>query len=215
MKLKAIQTRYKGYHFRSRLEARWAVFFDTLGIKWEYEPEGFELPGGVRYLPDFRTTSPTGLVNWYEVKPVGVTSDPKVTAANAPRFDENWNDLPGMDVHILAGDPLDHICFVDTGYDLDGVRVCPRCGQIGEPNYGLISHSYGKQWDFGCGQCDLDTPDSVGYLPEKGLLAKVFTHKGSLLIQQPDLGRWLRRVHKAATAARSARFEYGQSGASR
>jgi hypothetical protein len=30
----AIPTRYKGYHFRSRLEARWAVFFDALGIKW-------------------------------------------------------------------------------------------------------------------------------------------------------------------------------------
>lgn len=24
--IKAIQTRYKGYHFRSRLEARWARF---------------------------------------------------------------------------------------------------------------------------------------------------------------------------------------------
>lgn len=42
MAIKAIQTRYKGYNFRSRLEARWAVFFDALGIKWEYEPEGFE-----------------------------------------------------------------------------------------------------------------------------------------------------------------------------
>ncbi|MCB6994492.1 hypothetical protein LI177_13475 [bacterium 210820-DFI.6.37] len=27
--LKAIQTEYKGYRFRSRLEARWAVFFDA------------------------------------------------------------------------------------------------------------------------------------------------------------------------------------------
>lgn len=51
--IKAIQTRYKGYHFRSRLEARWAVFFDSLKIKWDYEPEGFELKGNVRYLPDF------------------------------------------------------------------------------------------------------------------------------------------------------------------
>lgn len=53
-KIRAIQTTYKGYRFRSRLEARWAVFFDTLGIRWEYEPEGFELPDGRRYLPDFR-----------------------------------------------------------------------------------------------------------------------------------------------------------------
>lgn len=30
--MKAIETRYKGYRFRSRLEARWAVFFDALGL---------------------------------------------------------------------------------------------------------------------------------------------------------------------------------------
>ena len=44
--IKAIETVYKGYKFRSRLEARWAVFFDALGVEWEYEPEGFELGGG-------------------------------------------------------------------------------------------------------------------------------------------------------------------------
>jgi hypothetical protein len=52
--IKPIETVYKGYRFRSRLEARWAVFLDALGTDWEYEPEGFELPGGKRYLPDFR-----------------------------------------------------------------------------------------------------------------------------------------------------------------
>jgi len=51
-RIKAIETSYKGYLFRSRLEARWAVFFDALGIVWEYEREGFELDG-LRYLPDF------------------------------------------------------------------------------------------------------------------------------------------------------------------
>ena len=51
--IKAINTKYKGYNFRSRLEARWAVFLDSLGIKWEYEFEGFELNGTIRYLPDF------------------------------------------------------------------------------------------------------------------------------------------------------------------
>lgn len=30
--IKAIETSYAGCRFRSRLEARWAVFFDTLGI---------------------------------------------------------------------------------------------------------------------------------------------------------------------------------------
>lgn len=54
--IKAIETEYNGYKFRSRLEARWAVFFDALGVEYEYEPEGFELPSGKRYLPDFRVT---------------------------------------------------------------------------------------------------------------------------------------------------------------
>lgn len=52
--IKAIETLYNGYRFRSRLEARWAVFFDSLGVKYEYEPEGFLLPSGKYYLPDFR-----------------------------------------------------------------------------------------------------------------------------------------------------------------
>lgn len=51
--IKAIQTEYNGYKFRSRLEARWAVFFDALNIKYEYEPEGYTLPDGTKYLPDF------------------------------------------------------------------------------------------------------------------------------------------------------------------
>lgn len=52
-KPKSIQTEYAGYRFRSRLEARWAVFFDACGVKWEYEPEGYDLGSGLYYLPDF------------------------------------------------------------------------------------------------------------------------------------------------------------------
>lgn len=51
--MQAIETVYNGYRFRSRLEARWAVFFDALGVKYEYEPEGF-VKNNVMYLPDFR-----------------------------------------------------------------------------------------------------------------------------------------------------------------
>lgn len=51
---KALETRYKGYRFRSRTEARWAVFFDAIGIKWDYEKDGYDLgEGGGLYLPDF------------------------------------------------------------------------------------------------------------------------------------------------------------------
>lgn len=51
--LKAIETLYKGYRFRSRLEARWAVFLDTLNLKWAYEEEGYALEDAGWYLPDF------------------------------------------------------------------------------------------------------------------------------------------------------------------
>ena len=51
--MKPIETVYKGFKFRSRLEARWAVFFDACGVRWEYEPEGYILPNGQYYLPDF------------------------------------------------------------------------------------------------------------------------------------------------------------------
>jgi hypothetical protein len=65
----AIETHYAGCRFRSRLEARVAVFLDNLNINWEYEPQGFELPSG-RYLPDFRITTGVEPVEqfWIEVK---------------------------------------------------------------------------------------------------------------------------------------------------
>jgi len=50
--VKAIERSTTAYRFRSRLEARWAVFFDTLGVKYEYEKEGYDLDG-TWYLPDF------------------------------------------------------------------------------------------------------------------------------------------------------------------
>lgn len=62
--IKAIETHYAGCRFRSRLEARWAVFFDHLGIEWRYEPEGFETPAGW-YLPDFYLPA---VKRWVEIK---------------------------------------------------------------------------------------------------------------------------------------------------
>lgn len=54
MEIQPIETRYAGHRFRSRLEARWAVFFDRVGIAWEYEPEGYLVgPNRKPYLPDF------------------------------------------------------------------------------------------------------------------------------------------------------------------
>lgn len=71
MNIRPIETTYAGVRFRSRLEARWAVFFDALGVKWLYELEGFELPSGRRYLPDFRLVD----IGWFEVKPAKCEDD--------------------------------------------------------------------------------------------------------------------------------------------
>lgn len=70
--IQAIETRYNGYRFRSRLEARWAVYFDAIGIEWEYETEGFEWPDGLRYLPDFWLPQ---VSMWAEAKPMQFTDN--------------------------------------------------------------------------------------------------------------------------------------------
>lgn len=67
-------TTYKGCRFRSRLEARWAVFFDWLHIEWQYEPEKIHTIGGFNYIPDFRLPifagrDDTQLGVWIEIKP--------------------------------------------------------------------------------------------------------------------------------------------------
>lgn len=97
--MKVIETKYKGYKFRSRLEARWAVFFDACGVKWEYEPEGFDLGNGVYYLPDFllhnvlfrNDDTPQDL--WIEVKGKMNATD----AEKIIRFSNTDND-EGVDV---------------------------------------------------------------------------------------------------------------------
>jgi hypothetical protein len=83
MAIQVIETKYKGYRFRSRLEARWAVFFDALGIRWEYEKEGYELsriienngPETVYYLPDFYLPS---LNIWVEVKGAEISDEDEI-----------------------------------------------------------------------------------------------------------------------------------------
>lgn len=62
----AIETEYRGHLFRSRLEARWAVAFDHLGVDWKYETEGYRVGYDERpYLPDFHLPV---LGMWAEVK---------------------------------------------------------------------------------------------------------------------------------------------------
>ncbi len=51
--MKPMMTYYNGQRFHSRLEARWALFFDYCGVKWEYMPEEFYLGLGASFQPTF------------------------------------------------------------------------------------------------------------------------------------------------------------------
>lgn len=69
--IKSIPTTYGGVNFRSRLEARYAAFFDLTEWRWEYEPDiGI---GG--YIPDFVLLSNYSPIV-VEVKPIDRASDP-------------------------------------------------------------------------------------------------------------------------------------------
>jgi hypothetical protein len=67
MTIQAIPTEYNGTKYRSRTEARWAVFFDISRIPVRYEAEGFQTESGW-YLPDFELTGATRKT-FFEVKP--------------------------------------------------------------------------------------------------------------------------------------------------
>lgn len=97
MNIKAIETVYNGYRFRSRLEARWAYFFDLLGVEYRYETEGYELSDGTRYLPDFWLPKQE---EWVEIKGQNPSPD---EAKKALRLCLDT----GQSVHVCIDDPLD------------------------------------------------------------------------------------------------------------
>lgn len=97
--IKPIETHYKGYAFRSRLEARWAVYFDAIEIKWDYEPQGFELPNTERYLPDFVLHTKVGPV-FAEVKPQG-----DITQFDKAKMFIRYSPI-GAKLVCLAGVPI-------------------------------------------------------------------------------------------------------------
>jgi hypothetical protein len=66
-KYKAIPTLYKGVQYRSRLEAKWAAFFDIIGWGFAYEP--FDLEG---WWPDFKIVTNVGSSFLVEVKPISL-----------------------------------------------------------------------------------------------------------------------------------------------
>jgi hypothetical protein len=92
--LQAIETIYGGYRFRSRLEARWAVFFDHLGVPYEYEREAYDLDG-VYYLPDFWLPEQE---YWIEIKGRTPSAEETQKAQLLARHSTN-------DVYLFVGPP--------------------------------------------------------------------------------------------------------------
>jgi hypothetical protein len=189
MRFRAKETQYKGYRFRSRTEAKWAVFFDGLGIVWDYEPEGFVLDDGSSYLPDFWLPIQSHVIpksragHLVEIK--GTRDQADETAIEKAR---QLARGAGHRVIIFCGDPLDHI-------RIDCERAAPSApygGLAERPVSLLVQEQECRKWAF----------DSLYYYK-----------------RQDGIEEWhgqpLPRsvVIDAGVGARSARFEHGQVGA--
>jgi len=118
--VRAIPTTYGGVQFRSRLEASVAAHFDKIGLRWDYEPEGFELLDRTRYLPDFYLPQARA---WLEVKGEHNERVDKVERFAA----ELWADSGARDAEdrrspmvLLMGPP-------NSDLSLDGIL---RCGSV-------------------------------------------------------------------------------------
>lgn len=166
--LKPIQTFYKGYRFRSRLEARWAVFFDALAIEWKYEPEGFQLAPDVRYLPDFWLPQ---VRMWAEVKGANFSQEEK-------RKCQLLANQSGRPCLILNGDPDGRNFWACMPYSPN---------QENEPG-----------WE--------DFVIDGGYLEER----RFYQCTGEEYPEQTD-NAWGDDVAAAISAARQARFEFGET----
>jgi hypothetical protein len=135
MPITPIETKYAGCRFRSRLEARWAVFMDEAGIEWDYEPQGYEVPtprGRIRYLPDFWLP---GSGQWSEVK--------------------GFLDMDGMRrLHALACG----ITACERGNDIVIMGDIPRPRSIAWP---VQLHYHGRLWGLAWSPepgCPMDRP---------------------------------------------------------
>lgn len=200
--LKPIETYYNGYRFRSRLEARWAVFFDALGVKYEYEPEGFQR-NGVYYLPDFLIYDVEGehAFNWRQNIYVEVKGVPDEDSAKkvfncsvgyCTDGDSEVGEHGGLPVWVVGNIP-DPECYIS---DMSK-QHCEYCH-----NYRDIAHH--------CALCvnDFGTLDG-DYCFEFSL-----DYTDHLIFRGADssygYGTWSDKVSNAFLKARQARFEHGE-----
>jgi hypothetical protein len=182
--IKPIETRYNAYRFRSRLEARWAVFFDALGITYEYETEGFDLGASGWYLPDFLLKPPNARWNfWVEVKPMLSKSyigyqwydidDPKVDMkafnkiATLVESGHRFRDCKyGL---VIFGEPGKgrHQVLISTDSDsfgspedtMSSFGICSRCGSlvVGFEYWLQVSALQNSTYQDRCGCYEADT----------------------------------------------------------
>lgn len=196
MNINPIQTRYAGCHFRSRLEARYAVLFNQLGIRWQYEVDGYRI-GRRQYLPDFRLID-SG--TWVEVKGSEDGLDHDLMLEAALHLPEAARDFPTL---LLLGpipEPQGDRCnWCWIGLSPSGT------GPEGER---YVLDLYWSLTPAGFPDHPLRRADTSGATPV------AWGHEGwlepgdDLNITASEGARLL----EAYRAARSARFEHGESG---
>ena len=120
--IKAKPTLYRGIEFRSRLEARWAAFFDLLGWEWEYEPCDFD-----GWYPDFMIFGSNGKI-YIEVKPIIEFS---INVAH--RMAKSLPVLFDGEAILVGQRPI-----LDNGNI--GIGWCLFGGNFSSTEHGLLSH---------------------------------------------------------------------------
>lgn len=136
--MKSIATRYADTLFRSRLEARWAAFFDLEGIHWEYEPDN----GRPGWWPDFNIRGSKRGFDC-EVKPVAIDPvhiDPAFMKAVGP----NWTILLGR----APSDPIVGV-GVRRRVGIETIAMTVEAGNLvavpaGAPSMGHVSQQFEK-----------------------------------------------------------------------
>jgi hypothetical protein len=143
--IQAIPTKYKGVTFRSRLEARWAMFFDLLGIKWFYEFEGYDIPGAGWYVPDFWLPE-VGGGTFVEVKPETFNGEDRRIFALSCAIEK-----PGI---LVSGPPVSPDGYETAGDFNYSLCECPVCAKIdfvfeGSHRWGRVCRHPGRADDKG------------------------------------------------------------------
>ncbi len=124
--MRAIPTFYDRIEYRSRLEARWAAFFDQLGWQCIYEPFDAD-----HYIPDFIIHGDGPLL--VEIKPVVTQEEYKdvLTEVDRKLGDDDGAWLNGVVVFGVSPLPYAGYYLADRVASISGEAGwyrCPSCG---------------------------------------------------------------------------------------